>query len=97
MSPSEDSKNRLQVRGRGRVHCAGDGGVFAYGDAPFGGSMVGHDLDGPAVAIVPTADGQGYWLDATDGGVFAFGGAPFLGSLPSIGVTPNLPVGAITF
>jgi hypothetical protein len=84
------------VDGGGYWLIGSDGGVFAFGDAPFAGSMAGYTLDGPEVAVVPTADGQGYWLDAKDGGVFAFGDAPFLGSLPSIGLTPFLPVGGIT-
>lgn len=51
-----------------------DGGVFAYG-APFFGSMGGHPLNAPAVAIVAHGIG-GYWLIGADGGIFAFGDAP---------------------
>jgi hypothetical protein len=66
-----------------------DGGVFAFGSAPFLGSVPGvlgpdRHLDQPVVGIAPTASGQGYWLAAADGGVFAFGDAPYLGSLPAI-------------
>ena len=58
-----------------------DGGVFAYGDAAFYGSMGGRPLNAPVGGIAPTADGRGYWLVSWDGGVFAFGDATFAGSM----------------
>ncbi len=76
---------------------ASDGGTFAFGDAGFYGSIPGlglhpagsglpHSLNAPIVAMVPAADGQGYFVVASDGGVFAFGpGASFAGSCPGIG------------
>jgi Cu/Zn superoxide dismutase len=60
---------------------ATDGGVFAYGNAPFFGSMGGTKLVAPVVAIAATPSGLGYWMVASDGGVFAFGDARFLGSM----------------
>ena len=60
---------------------ASDGGVFAFGDAAFYGSMGGIHLNKPIVGITATADGKGYWLVASDGGVFAFGDAAFYGSM----------------
>ena len=59
---------------------AADGGVFAFGDARFHGSMGGQ-------VAQPSRGGHGggrrhgggYWLVGSDGGVFAFG-APFAGS-----------------
>ena len=60
---------------------AADGGVFAFGDARFAGSMGGAHLNAPVVAMAATPDGGGYWLVAADGGVFAFGDARFAGSM----------------
>jgi hypothetical protein len=64
-----------------------DGGVFAFGGAPYLGSLpaLGVHVEN-IVAIAPTADDCGYWLLGKDGGIFAFGDAPYLGSLPALGV-----------
>lgn len=67
--------------GDGYWLAAADGGVFAFGEAPFLGSLGGQRLNAPVVGIEPTTTGRGYWLVAADGGVFAFGDAPFLGSM----------------
>ncbi len=73
---------------------AADGGVFAYGDVGFYGSMGGKPLNAPIVGIDSTPDHGGYWLVASDGGVFAFGDAVFYGSMggkhlnaPMVGMT----------
>ncbi|HTZ08136.1 MAG TPA: PQQ-binding-like beta-propeller repeat protein, partial [Acidimicrobiales bacterium] len=58
-----------------------DGGVFAFGGAPYCGSMGGTRLAAPVVGIASSPLTGGYWEVAADGGVFAFGGAPFLGSM----------------
>ena len=55
-----------------------DGGVFAFGDAGFYGSMGGQELNAPMVGMAATPDGKGYWLVGADGGVFAFGDAGIL-------------------
>lgn len=68
----------------------GDGGIFAYGDAPFYGSMGGKSLAAPVVGLAATPDGRGYWEVASDGGVFSFGDAQFEGSTGSIQL--NQPV-----
>jgi hypothetical protein len=75
---------------------ASDGGIFAFGDAGFYGSIPGsglnpagsglpRSLDAPIVGMVPSSDGGGYFMVASDGGVFAFGDARFEGSCPGIG------------
>ncbi len=67
--------------GAGYWLVAADGGVFAFGDAGFYGSMGGAHLNEPIVGLSATRDGHGYWLVAADGGVFAFGDAGFYGSM----------------
>ncbi len=76
---------------------ASDGGIFSFGDAGFYGSIPGlgfapagtrgngKRLNAPVVGMVPSADGDGYFMVAADGGVFAFGDARFEGSCPAIG------------
>ena len=73
------SLRHLTARATGS--CASDGGVFAFGDAAFYGSMGGQHLTAPIVGISSTPDGRGYWLVASDGGLFAFGDAGFYGSM----------------
>ena len=69
---------------------ASDGGVFAFGDAGFHGSMGATPLRAPVVGMAASPSGDGYWLVASDGGVFAFGDAGFHGSM---GATPlNQPI-----
>jgi hypothetical protein len=69
---------------------AADGGIFAYGDAPFRGSTGGLTLNQPIVGMADDGDGGGYWLVAADGGVFAYGSARFEGSTGSL--TLNQPI-----
>ena len=62
-----------------------DGGVFAFGDAPFLGSTGGLRAQlSPIVGLAPTPTGAGYWLLAADGGVFSFGDASFFGSTGAV-------------
>jgi Platelet-activating factor acetylhydrolase, isoform II len=80
--------------GAGYLLAAADGGVYAFGDAAFEGSLPGlgvHVAD--VVAIRPTPDGAGYWLVGSDGGIFAFGDAPYPASLPGLGVHVSNVVG----
>ena len=57
----------------------GDGGVFAFGNAPFYGSTGNIKLNRPVVAMAPTS--AGYRFVATDGGVFSYGDTGFYGSM----------------
>jgi hypothetical protein len=79
--------------GQGYWEVASDGGVFAFGDAPFDGSMGGAPLNSPVIGMAGTSNGvcldfsnspcgpvSGYYLVASDGGVFAFA-ANFHGSM----------------
>jgi hypothetical protein len=65
--------------GHGYWLAASDGGLFAFGDAPFRGSTGGRALDAPIVSMTPSTN-AGYWLAASDGGIFSFG-VPFHGSM----------------
>jgi hypothetical protein len=67
--------------GHGYWEVAADGGVFAFGDAGFYGSIGGQHLNAGVVGLAATPDGHGYWEVAADGGVFAFGDASFYGSI----------------
>jgi hypothetical protein len=60
---------------------ASDGGIFAFGNANFYGSMGGQPLNEPIVGLAATPDDDGYWEVASDGGIFAFGNANFYGSM----------------
>jgi cell wall-associated NlpC family hydrolase len=67
------------------------------GDAiNFGSARVGPTgLTAPAVGLVSTPDGMGYWMVSANGGVFAFGDAGFFGAAPPlagmVGVTGLVP------
>ncbi len=69
---------------------AGDGGVFALGDAVFRGSRGGQRLNRPVVGMAATPGGDGYHLVASDGGTFSYGDAVFEGSMG--GKPLNAPV-----
>jgi hypothetical protein len=67
-----------------------DGGVFAFGAAPYRGSLPGLGVHvNNIVRTRTTPDEGGYWMVASDGGVFAFGDAPYFGSLPQMGIHVN--------
>jgi hypothetical protein len=59
---------------------ASDGGVFAFGRAPFLGSASGMHLAQPIVGMAARPDGRGYWLAGADGGIFGYGDAGYFGS-----------------
>jgi hypothetical protein len=79
--------------GHGYWLVASDGGIFAFGDAGFYGSMGGTPLNRPVVGLAHSLGGHGYWLVASDGGLFAFGDAGFYGSTG--GSVLNRPVVAM--
>ena len=62
-----------------------DGGVFAFGDAVFVGSLPGRGITPmcPFVEFVPV-QGSGYGLVTCDGEVFAFGSPYYVGSLTRV-------------
>ena len=72
--------------GRGYWLVASDGGIFAFGDAPFYGSMGASHLNQPMMGMAPTPGGRGYWMVARDGGIFSFGDAGFYGSTGALGL-----------
>jgi hypothetical protein len=72
---------------------ARDGGVFAFGDAPFRGSVVGRsEFRFPATAIASTPSGKGYWVLDSAGTAFTYGDAPVFGSGVTEGSRPALAV-----
>jgi len=73
---------------------ASDGGIFAFGNAGFHGSMGGTALNQPVVGMAAPPAGGGYWEVASDGGIFAFGAAKFHGSMG--GTRLNQPVVGMT-
>lgn len=56
-----------------------DGGIFAFGTAPFWGSTGALRLAAPVVGMAADGSTGGYWIVGSDGGVFAYN-APFLGA-----------------
>ena len=62
---------------------AADGGIFAFGGAPFRGSTGAIKLNQPVVGMTAHPGGNGYWMVAADGGIFAFN-VPFRGSTGGI-------------
>jgi hypothetical protein len=71
---------------------AADGGVFAFGNAAYHGSVPGEGIDSPAPieGIVASADGDGYWMTGRDGALYSYGDARFLGSL--VGASLSAPI-----
>ncbi|MCU1429262.1 MAG: hypothetical protein JWL83_3262 [Actinomycetia bacterium] len=79
--------------GRGYWLVGTDGGIFAFGNAPYLGSTGNLVLRQPVVDMASTPKADGYWLVASDGGVFAFGKARFDGAIapfamaaPAVGI-----------
>ena len=81
--PAPSSGSPPLPSGAGYWLAADDGGVFAFGSAPFLGSLGGRRLAAPITSMAATPTGAGYWLVARDGGVFAFGDAAYHGAPPA--------------
>ncbi len=60
------------------------GGVFAYGNVAYCGSLAGARLKYPVVGMAATDNGGGYWLVNSHGEVFSFGDAKFYGPARSL-------------
>ncbi|HLF99690.1 MAG TPA: hypothetical protein VI916_04410, partial [Acidimicrobiia bacterium] len=71
------------------------GGVFAFGDARYFGSVPGVGLCewADVVAVTASATGQGYWMIGTDGRVWSFGDARYLGAMDVGGIQHARAVG----
>ncbi len=88
--------DEFTYQGSGYWMVGNDGSVFAFGGAPYEGSLPSLGVHAQnIVSIVPTSDGRGYWMIGSDGGVFAFGDAGFVGSLPGLGVHVSDIVGVV--
>ena len=66
-----------------------DGGVFTFGDAKFEGSCpaIGGCAGGAAVAVMPDATGNGYWVVTAGGDVYPFGDAASYGEPGLFGIS----------
>jgi hypothetical protein len=95
-APAPERKGAVQLRqtSKGYYIFAADGGVFAFGNAQFYGSIPGLvpkvTLNAPIIGGAVTNTERGYWLAGSDGGVFTFGDAAFDGSMG--GKKMNAPV-----
>ena len=67
--------------GGGYWEVASDGGLFAFGNAPFYGSMGGKKISAPIVQMIAAPTGTGYWEIASDGTVYSFGFAGHYGGM----------------
>jgi len=76
--------------GFGHWLVAGDGGIFAYGDAGYYGSAGDIALAQPIVGMAATPTGEGYWMVGQDGGIFSYGDATYHGSTGNIAL--NQPI-----
>ena len=58
-----------------------DGGTYAFGAAPFLGSLSGLPLTAPIIGGSSTPSGKGLYLLGQDGAVYAWGDAAYAGRL----------------
>ncbi len=79
--------------GKGYVMIGGNGGVYAFGDAQYAGSLPGLGISvSNVVGLALSPSGKGYWMVSSNGAIYAFGDAPYEGSLPGLHVTPTKPI-----
>ena len=71
--------------GHGYWLAQADGGVAAFGDAAWHGSLPAERArpTAPVVGIARTADAKGYWLAGADGRVYGFGDAHLYAPAPA--------------
>ena len=82
--------------GRGYWLASADGGVFAFGDAPFFGGAGSVRLPFPIVSIIADPTGTGYWLIGSQGTVLTYGAAQFFGSPVNVALSSPIVAGAPT-
>jgi hypothetical protein len=58
-----------------------EGGTYAFGEAPFLGSLGGIPISAPIVFGSSTPSGEGLYLLGRDGAVYAWGDAKYAGRL----------------
>ena len=68
---------------------ASDGGIFAFGDAKFFGSLGGRPLSAPIVAVATNPVSGGYWMVGARAQVYTFpgGAATSARNLQVVGMT----------
>ena len=77
----------------GYLMAGADGGIFAFGDATYAGSLPGKNVSvSNIVGIISDPTTDGYYLIGSDGSVWNFN-APQLGDLPFFGIHVNDIVG----
>ncbi|HLI43872.1 MAG TPA: hypothetical protein VKU92_05320, partial [Acidimicrobiales bacterium] len=80
--------------GKGYLLLAGDGSVYAFGDASYHGSRGPYHVNGIPVGIVVDDKTGGYWIATDRGSVYNFD-APFYGSKTSGHAAPIVGIAAL--
>ncbi len=77
--------------GKGYFLLAGDGSVYAFGDAKYHGSRGDYKASGAPVGIATDLATGGYWIATSTGHVYNFG-APFHGSQTAAHFSPIVAI-----